>query len=134
MIKKLVLLIITLLISYTVTCQNVTTNKDSLIPIPKFWLREIVKDLEKKDNLEKKIEIYITNDSLYKIKSHFQDSIIKTYEKNESHYTTQVNAYKVSDTLQKTLITEYKNKAKEFKKERNILGGSTLLLIILIIL
>jgi hypothetical protein len=107
--KKLILLILIIISNLTTFSQD-TTNKDTTqIILTKEVAREVVKDLIRKEGLEKENNILLQNISLLQKNSLLKDSIL-------FYKDSVISFYRQKDTNYVNLLTFKDQQIKEYKK------------------
>lgn len=122
--KKLLILIGILLLSWTAFSQNVTDI--NIIRIPYYAAKNIAKDLIKLDSSVELLKLTEQKLNLTESKVKAKDSIIKVFSIKESNYLSIIELEKYSTKLYKNqynILQKENNKIKAKIKINNIIGG-----------
>lgn len=107
---------------------------DSAIIIPKKVAAEIYKDLIRYDKCK---EESLIKDSIildYSKLTILKDSTIALYKKKDEISIQQLKTATVLDSTRAVQVTNLIGEVEKFKKQRNIVGGSGLVLILLVLI
>ena len=136
MLKKLNILIITLLLTLTSISQTDTKN-DSIICVSKWLMQQVIQDLESGDLAKEQLILERSIQDKLQEKIIIKDTIISNYQQKESNFHNEMVVLTEMLNLKDDVIQVSKDETKHYKKQRNLFGagaGGIIALIILILL
>lgn len=115
MVKKLKILVIIILLSFSTFSQN-DTNR---ICLPYSIAQKVAIELVQKDSLES--ELKVTNQILKETqyKCSIQDSIIVSFEKKEIEYKAEIKLFEEKEKLSKDKITSLESTNADLVKKNH---------------
>ena len=131
--RTLIILKIILLTSYISISQTVIPT-DSVICVPTEWVKKIVIDLEERDLFEEKVNILNKEIDLLSGKIILKDSIISTAKSKEEEYIENMESLNTSVNLKDDQLALMIKKNKKGKLQRNLIGISSIVLAVLILI
>ena len=102
--------------------KNTTTNKDSVVVLPKLVAKAVAKDVIRKDSVEAENKILKRNDSLLRANISLKDSVINAKDNvinlhilKENNYETMLTLKDVQKQNLEGLVVVLKNDLKKTK-------------------
>lgn len=125
MVKKLMVLVLSIMASSSVFSQNVTTTTEYIsIPVP--TVKKITIDLLKGDSAFAQLELSNRMISELQSKNVLQGNIIFNYEKKEQNYLTVVTELEKKISIYQTELKTTQKELRKIKAKRtftNIISG-----------
>lgn len=118
--------------TFPLTSQTVIN--DSLVCVPKKYLIEAIKDIEKGDECKQELYLVKSNDSILYEQIQLRDSIINNYNLKEDNYIEIIENKDKQLFLNDEKINSIEKDIKKYKIQRNITIASSLIFISILII
>ena len=115
----------------TLPTHSQTVTSDSVVILPKRVAIEITKDLQRLDLCKKEQQV---KDSIIQDYQHIitiKNKVITTLDSNQSLYKTQISNWVTTDSIRTRQVTGLQKQVVKYRRERDAVAATSLLLIIL---